>query len=118
MAEHGPIVVGFDGSPCSVQAVNWAVTEAVFRSGPLVLCHVGQSRQALGDGEDAAAGRLSGRSPAVRVMRGRGHRTWTWFQGFCSAIRRASLSMPHPVQRCSSSAGVGTTAFVSCGWVR
>jgi nucleotide-binding universal stress UspA family protein len=55
MAEHMPIVVGFDGSPCSIQAVNWALTEAASRSGQLVLCHVGKPRQALGDGEDAAA---------------------------------------------------------------
>jgi nucleotide-binding universal stress UspA family protein len=33
------IIVGFDGSPDSTDAVDWAVQEALLRSAPLAVCH-------------------------------------------------------------------------------
>jgi len=33
------IIVGFDGSPASIDAVDWAVAEALLRGAPLAVCH-------------------------------------------------------------------------------
>jgi nucleotide-binding universal stress UspA family protein len=41
------IVVGVDGSPNSLVAVNWAVTEACLRDGVVVLCHVVPAHRAI-----------------------------------------------------------------------
>jgi len=35
-----PIVVGFDGSPDSVRALDWALAEAGLRGAPITLCHI------------------------------------------------------------------------------
>lgn len=40
MAAHGkPIIAGYDGSPGSAEAVDWAVREARLRDVPLIICH-------------------------------------------------------------------------------
>ncbi len=74
------IVVGFDGSPNSVLALNWALTEACLRDGVVLLCHVVPGRRVSGDPRDderhAAAERvLAGgvryarqRAPKVEVI--------------------------------------------------
>ncbi|MPZ78902.1 MAG: hypothetical protein GEV28_00250 [Actinophytocola sp.] len=46
------IVVGFDGSPTSLLALNWALTEARLRDGIVMLCHVSPGRRASGDFPD------------------------------------------------------------------
>lgn len=59
MAEAGsPIVVGFDGSPDSVGALDWALAEARLRGAPVAICHVGRSpagREAATEDDDAQA---------------------------------------------------------------
>ncbi|MGH3756260.1 universal stress protein [Actinophytocola sp.] len=45
-------MVGFDGSPNSVLAVNWALTEARLRDGVVMLCHVSPGWRASGDARD------------------------------------------------------------------
>ena len=52
MTEHARIVVGFDGSPCSTQAVNWALIDAARRGAQVLLCHVAGGRGAIGEGDD------------------------------------------------------------------
>lgn len=42
------IVVGFDGSPHSLEALNWALTEACLREAVVVLCHVVPGRHPSG----------------------------------------------------------------------
>ena len=37
------IIVGFDGSPDSADAVDWAVEEALLRGAPLAVCHAWMS---------------------------------------------------------------------------
>lgn len=50
------IVVGFDGSPCSVEAVNWAVAQAMLDGSEVVLCQVRPHRAlADGDGSEVSA---------------------------------------------------------------
>lgn len=81
MTDRARIVVGFDGSPCSVQAANWALAQALRDGSQVVLCHVGQHRRpdGEGDGEDPgasaadriladAAGQARKREPAVDVV--------------------------------------------------
>jgi transaldolase len=51
MTDQARIVVGFDGSPCSVQAANWAVAQATLDGSQVVLCHVGRYRRPPGQGE-------------------------------------------------------------------
>lgn len=78
---HARIVVGFDGSPSSLVAVNWALTEACLRDAVLALCHVVPGRRASGeiregDVRQAVAERVlatgvryaSRRAPTVEVI--------------------------------------------------
>ena len=55
MTDRARIVVGFDGSPCSVQAANWAVAQAALDGSQVVLCHVRRHRHPLGGGGDTEA---------------------------------------------------------------
>lgn len=59
------MVVGFDGSPNSLLAVNWALTEARLCDGVVMLCHVSPGRRRSGDIRDderkAAAHRVLAR---------------------------------------------------------
>ena len=68
------IVVGFDGSPASLLAVNWAVAEACLREGVIVLCHVapGSNSGDVRDEERTAADQLLARG--VRHARRRAPR--------------------------------------------
>lgn len=73
------MVVGFDGSPNSVSAADWALGEARLRDRVVVLCHVSPGRRGSGgthDEERAAARRVldsgiryaSERAPTVEVV--------------------------------------------------
>jgi nucleotide-binding universal stress UspA family protein len=54
-ARVSPVVVGFDGSPDSVRALDWALAEASLRDAPVTLCHTWHRPHSAGDtGEDAA----------------------------------------------------------------
>jgi nucleotide-binding universal stress UspA family protein len=49
-----PIAVGFDGSPDSVRALDWALAEAGLRGAPVTLCHTWRRSHSAGDtGGDA-----------------------------------------------------------------
>jgi nucleotide-binding universal stress UspA family protein len=52
-----PIVVGFDGSPDSVRALDWALAQAGLRGAPVTLCHTWhRPHSAVDTGSDAVDG--------------------------------------------------------------
>lgn len=72
MTDRARIVVGFDGSPCSIQAANWAAAQATLDGSEVVLCHVGGQRRSSGSGDDiAASGAEQILSNGVRHVRAR-----------------------------------------------
>ena len=54
MNQHG-VVVGVDRTAASTAALRWAVSEAIMRSLPLTVCHVGRLPYGQKTGPDAAS---------------------------------------------------------------
>jgi len=101
------IVVGFDGSPESTDAVDWAVEEALFRGAPLAVCHAWTSAYQETDMPDSV------REHAERVLaRGVRHAEATGAVGSVQAL----LASGSPARvLCERSARAGMVVVGSRG---